>query len=94
MTTRTKIVPPPSEVLEQIVKDKEFPRGYYARSLLDGTQCLSGSDLKGKASDYAGSYASIRNRVLAVCKKYGVTDGYDADHKGRRVLTMMEREEA
>jgi hypothetical protein len=88
--TRTTVTPPPAELIGRIEADPDFPRGYYARALLSGEQAISGADLKGKASKYSGSYARIRNRVLAVCRKYGVTDAYDANKHGRRVLTMVQ----
>ena len=63
-----------TEIKNQILADKEFPRGYYARAVLDGRQRLSGADLKGKARRWSMWYHGQRQRVLAVCAKYGVVE--------------------
>ena len=58
----------------QILSDVNFPKGQYARAVLDGKQRLSGADLRGKARRFGTWYHIQRCRVLAVAAKYGVTE--------------------
>ena len=72
---------------DQILADKDFPKGYFAKAVLDGRQRLSGADLAGKARRYSMWYMRQIRRVLAVCARYGVYETVTRHNK--RILPPL-----
>ena len=72
-----------TELRQKIENDPRFPRGYYARAVLYGTQCLSGVDLAGKARKFGAWYARQRDTVLRIAADYGLKEKRVAH--GRRI---------
>lgn len=62
-----------TDTMYAILHDPSFPRGYYARAVLDGSARLSGADLKGNARHWGAWYASVRARVMRIAATHGVT---------------------
>ena len=53
--------------------EKQHPRSHYGMSVLLGRQNLSGSDLKGAARRWGGSYKDMRQTVVGHAKRHGAT---------------------
>lgn len=63
-------------------------RGCYQRSLLDGSENLSGSTLRGKARSYGRHYARSRNNLLARLDAAIIPWSEKRGKNGRRILVL------
>jgi len=67
-------------------------RGVYQRKLLEGDAMWSGSDLRGKACEYSGSYGESRDNLAARIREAGYPLEYCYRlHGGRKVLVVGAR---
>jgi len=70
-----------------------YCKGIYQERLVMGYQCLSGSDLKGKARRFSGKYSWSRVHLLARLEKAGfIVTEIKGDH-GERILVIASVEE-
>lgn len=60
----------------------------YQSDLLNGRQSLSGSTLKGKAFQYAASYAKSRARLLERMTAAGIEHSEVIGPRGKRILVI------
>ncbi len=63
-------------------------RGCYQQGILYGSYSLSGADLRGRAKDYAGRYATSRNNLLKRIKEAGIPIKEVWGEHNKRVLVF------
>jgi len=66
----------------------ELARGTYQRNIIDGVENLSGSTLRGKASEYGARYAASRRNLLARMTAAGIPWSERTAEHGARVLVI------
>lgn len=66
----------------------ELARGDYQRAILRGREALSGSTLKGRASEYAGRYRRSASTLLDRMTKAGIPWCEVTGTNNRRVLVV------
>lgn len=79
-----------SRVYDRAAYDAAFAlaRGDYQRNILNGTEALSGSTLRGKASRYGAVYARSRRNLIARIRAAGIAIGEERGPRGARILAI------
>jgi len=80
------------DVPETVDAAMEFARGDYQTALLCGDARWSGADLKGKARQYSGNYASSRENLITRLRESGlvVAEIRDRDRHGLKIMVIAQ----
>lgn len=66
----------------------KLTRGCYQQSILDGSEALSGSTLRGRARDYGDRYKRSAQALLARCQEAGLAVREEIQSHGKRVVVI------